>query len=410
VRRAALVASVALASVAGCGREESPPPPSRSKATDNPIFAQGLEEIREDRIWPGLWHLTLVLRDDPSHHGALSGLGIYAYRQGRWDDVPTYLEPLALVRPLVWDEMLALADASLKLNRFAKAESLFVLSGVRRPPNPQVLVALGTARRRQGELDAAAADFRRAADLDPANDEARLSLAEILLDLDRVQEAAAALAVVPDTTAQGARFHLLRARVSAGHDAAVAAVSELEKCLALEPENLDALHLLMQEQRRLGRLDLARDAARRHREALAAMDRRGPALAGQALVQGAIAMERGDEAAALSAWEKGLADDPENTNLHCVLAPLYQKLGRRDDALASFTVLRKAMNGEVPGPLFLATGHELRRRGLSKAAAGQYEIAVNRMPESEEAIYFHALALSETGDWDAAVAAAARLE
>jgi tetratricopeptide (TPR) repeat protein len=418
--RALAACAAACIVLSGCARkepapEEAAPPPAR--ATDDPTFQLALRELRAGRLWPGMWHLTVVLHENPSHHGALSGLGVYAYQQGRWEDVRAYLEPLAVVRPLVHDEMLALADASLKLNRFAAAESLFVAIGTRRPPETGVLLALGTARRSQGALESAAADFRRAIELDPRLDEARLALAEILLDTNRTAEAWTALTPVPDSTAQPARLRLLRARAlermarqDETGDTTKKMIAELEACLELDPDNVDALHLFVQARRRLGDLDGARAAANRHREALAAHDLAATQLAMKALVQGGIAMEQGDEQRALAAWEKGLADEPRNTNLHCALAPLYQKLGRKEDARASFTVLREAMQGAVPGPLFLATGKELRRRGLPKAAVGQFATAVDRMPESEEARYFLALALAETGDWEAAVAAAAPLE
>jgi tetratricopeptide (TPR) repeat protein len=405
----AIVAAVVVA--AGCSRDEPAPPPSadsaeaappRPRATDNPHFARALDEVRADRLWAGLWWMTLTLRDEPSHHGALSGLGVYAYRQGRWEDVPGYLEALAIVRPLVRDELLALADASLKLNHFAKAESLFVAFGRRRPAETGVLVAQGTARRGQGKLELAAADFRRALEIDPALDEARFTLAEILLDSNRPEEAWVALGRTPGDGPGPARLHLLRARVllqqasreDVGGDYRGPAVGptkkgiqELERCLEVEPANVDALYLLVGARRRLGDLEAARDAARRHGEARAALDDRGPALAAKALVQGAIAIESGDTTAALAAWEKGLEDDPDDASLRCVLA-----------------------NDEVPGPLFLATGRELRRLGLPRVAIDQFEVAASRMPESEEAIYFLALANSETGDWEAAIAAAAPFE
>jgi tetratricopeptide (TPR) repeat protein len=423
--RALAACAAAGVILSGCARKEPTPdeaaPPPATHTTDDPRFQRALDELRAGRLWPGMWHLTAVLHEQPSHHGALSGLGIYAYQQGRYEDARTYLEPLAVVRPLLHDEMLALADASLKLNRFTAAESLFVAAGRRRPTETGVLVALGAARRSQGKLDEAAADFRHAIELDPRLDDARFALAEILLDTNRAEEAWIALTPVPDSTAEPARLRLLRARVleqqARKQDPGAAAagttrqvIAELEACLEHDPDNVDALHLLMQARRRIGDLDGARAAANRHREALAARDRAATQHAMRALVQGGIAIEQGDEEAALAAWEKGLVDDPGNANLHCVLAPLYQKLGRKDDARASFGVLRQAMQGAVPGPLFLATGQELRRRGLPKAAVGQFEVALDRMPDSEEARYFLALALAESGDWDAAVAAAAPFE
>jgi tetratricopeptide (TPR) repeat protein len=396
----------------GCAGEETDSPPPASPAEVAARFDRARADLQAGRDWSGLWHLTRILHDDPRHVAALSGLGVLAYRQDRWEDVPTYLEPLAAVRPLEPDELLALADASNRLNRFAAAESLFIEFGRSRPAEAGVLVARGDARRNQGKLEAAAADYRQAIELDPRLDAARFALAGVLLDLNRAAEAKSVLARVPETTtAEPARLHLLRGRAlvhPAGGSDFRKAAEELERCVEIEPDHVEALHLLMMARRELDDLDGARAAARRHREAAG---NTSPAmLAVTALVQGAIAIEAGDVEAALAAWEKGLLEDPENLHLHCVLAPLYQELDRRPEARASFTVLRAAMSGAVPGPLFLATGKELRRRGLVRASVDQFAIAVDRMPESNEAGYFLALARSESGDWDGAIEAAARFE
>lgn len=398
-------------------------------------FARGEAELAAGRPWAGLWQMTRVLHDDPARAGALRHLGLSAYTQGRDDDVPPYLERLAAVRPLDRDELLALADASSRLNRFVAAESLFTLVLGGSPSEAPVWMARAWVRQRQGRFAAAAADYERAVELDPGSPAARTELAAVLLDLNRVDDARRALEPIAAAAASGppppggsspagpagdpaVRAIVLEARVLARTGDPARAAALVEQALERDPENVDALHVLAEARRALGDRPGARDAAVRHR---AALDREKTAplvLALKALVQGAIAAEAGDAAAALTAWEKGLEDDPQNLYLHCVLGPAYQSQGRRDEAHASFTVLRRATGGAAPGPLFLRTGKELRRRGCPATAVTQFDLAVRRtkgddpaaVAAREEAIYFQALALAETGDWNAALLAAAPLE
>jgi tetratricopeptide (TPR) repeat protein len=345
---------------------------------------------------------------------------LQSYTAGYNEDTVFYLERLATVRSLNRQEVVAYADAALRLNQFVAAESLFTSALGMDPENiVPVLMSRAHARLKLGELDDAASDYSRAADLDRHDLLARIRLASVLLDLNRNEEAARVargfISAPRDSftavgRADSTLAFVLAARVEEREEKLEAALELAKKALRTDSESVDALSVLSRIHRKLGNLRSARAFASQHRKILERRTNAPRVLAMQFLVQGAIAAEAGDAEAALVAYKKGLEEDPANLNLHCVLGPLYQSLERRTEARASFTVLRKAMKGAAPGPLFLETGKKLRRRGLRKGAADQFERAVNRMPGSEEAVFFRALALSEMGEWNGAHETAAPLE
>ncbi len=379
-------------------------------------FGLGRAELLGGRTWSGLWHMLRLTHRHPDHAGGWSGLGTTYFRLGEWTDASACLERIPPIRRLAADELRALADACLRSRRVAVAESLFTVALSRDAGDADVLAARAQARRELADLDGAATDLHAALDHRDGGDGARfadqVSLAAVLIDLGRLDEADAVLIPpAPDgTPPDSVRFHVLRAHLLDRSGDPQAALHHLGTALAIDSLDVDALHLAVRVHRKLGDRDQAKEAAARHREGVAVRTFRERADALKALTQGAIAWEAGDPLAAVTAWEKGLADAPDDLSLHCVLAPAYQMRADRTRARASFTVLRHAMGGAAPGPLFLATGSELRRRGLPGLAAEQYGLAVSRMPRDARALFHRARALAELGDWDAAVEAAAPLE
>ncbi len=403
-------------------------------------FGLGQAELLTGRRWAGLWNLLRLTRDVPDHAGAWSTLGIDAYKRNANEDAVAALNRLTETRPLRRNELLALADASRRTDRRAAAESLFTVYLERYGDDPRVLASRADVRSERGDLEGAASDYTAAlayadpADPPPAATPAetpevfllsaddrfarRVDLASTLVDLNRPDEAAAALDLLSPpgkTSMRGSpldsvRLHVVRARVEDQAGDYPEALRHLETALAIDSLDAGAANLAVRMRARTGDREGARDAGRLHRKAVERTNRKQRLEALKALTQGGIAIEAADTLAALGAWRKGLEDAPEDLALHCVLAPLFFQLGDRASARESFTVLRQAMGGAPPGPIFLNTAREMRDRGLPKAAAGQFALAVNRMPGNEEALFEYARCLAETGDWDKALRVAAPLE
>jgi putative thioredoxin len=94
--------------------------------------------------------------------------------------------------------------------------------------------------RESGDLAGAVEALRKAIDLDPANDPARLDLAELLIELKRVDEAQAALAAVQPNVDWDERLANLRAAAAFARAAGSGAgEAELKAKLATNPADLE---------------------------------------------------------------------------------------------------------------------------------------------------------------------------
>jgi len=452
VTRRALAAGLAVV-LGGCAREPAPPSIDVEAALDaaasaraagtpagfvradslyravlasepeQPEARYGLAGLAVDsrRLWTAQWHLLRLLHAQPEHAGALSLLGLIAYSQQRQGDAIPYLESLAEQRALRFDEAVALADACNGSNRFAQAESLFV-SVLERFPESEpareshVREGLGYARWKQGRLEEAAADLSRAAETGGAPSTGLL-LATVLSDLGRPDEAAAAL---PDLTVDEARGQGIlgdyvvlrnRLRLRAGDEEEIrAGVQEVERIAPELPDQVNVPHLLTQMRKHLGDLDGARAASRMHAAAIAAKDRRDDSRAERELLDGAELERAGEAEGALAAYRRGLEVAPDNLNLLCAAGGLLSELGRSDEAREMFARIRALPGGDQLGRVFLMAGADLRRRGLPAAAARRFELAAARLPSDPEPVFLQAIALTEAGDWEAALKVAELLD
>jgi putative thioredoxin len=103
-------------------------------------------------------------------------------------------------------------------------------------PTPSEIERTRAAELRDaGDLAGAVEVLRKAIELDAANDPARLDLAELLIDLKRVEEAEAVLAAVQPNIDWDERLATLRAAVAFARSAGSASEAELKAKLATNP-------------------------------------------------------------------------------------------------------------------------------------------------------------------------------
>lgn len=108
-------------------------------------------------------------------------------------------------------------------------------------PTPSELEHARAAELREaGDLAGAVAALRRALDLDPANDPARLDLAGLLIELKLVDEAEAALSTVQPDIDLDERIATLRAALAFARSAGSGSESELNAQLAQNPADPEA--------------------------------------------------------------------------------------------------------------------------------------------------------------------------
>ncbi len=103
-------------------------------------------------------------------------------------------------------------------------------------PTPSEIERARAAELREaGDLTGAVEALRKAIDLDPANDPARLDLADLLIELKRADEADAVLAAVRPNIDLDERFATLRAALAFARSAGSASEADLKAKLATNP-------------------------------------------------------------------------------------------------------------------------------------------------------------------------------
>ena len=139
--------------------------------------------------------------------------------------------------------------------------------------------------------DRGVAELRAALALDPRDEEARLALAETLLDRGARRDEVEPLLRPDDGAPGGARRHVALARLLSLDGRLDDALEELDRAAAIDPDALDPY-----------------------------------------LMRGEILLARGDEAGAIPAWREALRIDPDQPDVHRKLAAAYERLGRTADA------------------------------------------------------------------------------
>jgi tetratricopeptide (TPR) repeat protein len=140
--------------------------------------------------------------------------------------------------------------------------------------------------------DRGLAELRAALALDPGDEEARLALAETLLDRGARRDEVEPLLRLDDGARDATRRHVALARLLSIDARLDDALEELDRAAALDPDALDPY-----------------------------------------LMRGELLRVRGDEAGAIPAWREALRIDPDQPAVHRKLAAAYAKLGRTADAL-----------------------------------------------------------------------------
>jgi len=261
----------------------------------------------------------------------------------------------------------------------------------RKERDPEVLLALGTARAKAGDLRGAALEFHRAARLAPKDHRPAYNLGNVLLRLKRNDEALAALT----------------------------------KADSLAPGNVDVLVALAIAQRRLGQLRKSRSTLARGARTkggahhfrlqlnlgltleaagqigLAIKAYRRAALARPSDVRAHLHMgvllgrsKKLKEAEA--AFRKAVAARGRNVDARANLGSILLKLGKNAAAARHLEVAVSVQPDD--GPLQMNLGLAYQRSGQHGRAAATYRRAVQLLPSSAEAKLQLGLSLARSGD------------
>ena len=254
----------------------------------------------------------------------------------------------------------------------------------------------------------ALADYRAAAELDPERPRRVLAVAETLVALDRVDEAARLLEDKKTYFDQNAAVRALLAHIQTLRGEHALAVDNFREATLLDPENLrikeelafaqlkverfaDAAETLRELTARdvnAGRDDLTRALARaeaangRHREArdvLSRLTRRNPGSARDWLSLGDVCWKMDDLGGALIAANRAVALEPRRAEGYLLAGLVWQKRARHHEALQMFDAAADVAPNN-PTPVILR-GITLQQSDRVAAAAEAYREALRIAPE-----------------------------
>jgi tetratricopeptide (TPR) repeat protein len=304
-----------------------------------------------------------------------------------------------------------LAEARAALQQGKPEQAIEILESLLSddPENPAALATLGETFLHQGQFDKAEPVLARAASATPGDAGVRIEWAVALARLHRYAEAEKALAgVAPPTAAeQRIAFHRLKASVALGLGNPTSAASEMEKALALRPQDLSitmaaaAAELQAQNWRRV--VSLAQPAFSRTRDAQFGLALLRAQLAMHAEFQrtleelrnlqlpadqefvlrqqtAELLVSHGEFASSIEDLKRASEIEPGHADLVFNLALAEYKAGRLDDALAS---AEKCQQTGDTADLEDLLGDIEEARGDNLAAVRSYEAAVALGPSEE---------------------------
>ncbi|HET6567997.1 MAG TPA: tetratricopeptide repeat protein, partial [Rhodothermales bacterium] len=292
----------------GC-RKQAPPPPPLDPATHQMLMVA--EQALDDQDYA----LALALADSAARRvpGAVETdflKGMIYSRMMRWGEADSLYRRVAERAPDfpgVWNN---LGNNAVWQGAYQKALSDFYKE-VARKPAPIPWASIGRVYQELGVIDSASYAFEQAIELDSTYIPAYLSYAGLLEDGGEFEHALSiterAAALAPESAEVEYMMGSLLARV--GRDSE--AVAYLESVVQTWPWHTESHYKLGQALQRLGRSEESRAVL-------------------------AEAEELWKRQADVTAYQKGVAADPENPYRHAALATAFRMAGRYDEAIHAY--------------------------------------------------------------------------
>jgi arylsulfatase A-like enzyme/Flp pilus assembly protein TadD len=285
-----------------------------------------------------------ALAEDPEIVEAHLLLGNFHRKAGRLDEAAAaYRDALAL-DPENDEALYSLALAYKEEGRLADALAGLERAAALDPKNGRVIWQVADVHMREGRLAEAEKELLRALELDLDRPRFLAKLGECLLEMGRPAEAERRLAdaLAENAELEGAHFHLGLAREELGRTED--AVAAYRQALAVSAEAYRASFNLAKLLSRQGRLD---EAVRLFEQTVEIR----PDFGTGHLYLAKALLDAGDLNRAEEAARRGLAREPEPGTAplgHFVLADVYSRLGRADDAAREAEAGRRLTGGASP--------------------------------------------------------------
>jgi tetratricopeptide (TPR) repeat protein len=291
--------------------------------------------------------------------------------------------------------------APVKWARFCESEGRLdearaILDGVLReaPDSGAAVMARAELALRDRDPALAAGLLEGFLKAEPSNVEAFLLLQRVKLAQGKVDEAIAGYQKVVTAFPKAAQGHYLLALAWLQKGEARKAIAGCERAMELEADHLDALRLMAELHIRAGQPDQALSAVRpylaRHPEDVSLLG-----------VVGAAQGARKDHVQAAATYREMIRKMPTNPRGPYLLGLALRKLGREEEAAASFEAALK-LDPAFLEPLDQVAGLLAARGGRWADGARRIEQQIAVVPESAAHSYLLGTYLSRMRDWEGA--------
>jgi tetratricopeptide (TPR) repeat protein len=315
-------------------------------------------------------HVTLAIsayeratKLSPRAARALAGMGQALFQSGRFSEALARFEAASQIDPEDLAAQVGVAKSKLSLERIEEAAKILAALSAKHPQQPQVALWYGRTLEAAGDLDGANAVYRKAFESGvPPEQRIEIAIALATLQNQRGQAEAAqtTLAKAREQLPRSVLIYRALGELALTQNRPVDAVSELNRALAIDPEDLPARFQLGVALRRNQKYEDATQAF----DAVAAIDKDYPGLA---LERGLIFEGTGKNEDALNAYEAALKKAPTDVNLMLRVGCARVAAGRIPEAEE---ILRKVLSLR---PTSAETNHCL----------GRALLAAQKIPDAE---------------------------
>ncbi|HXW89081.1 MAG TPA: tetratricopeptide repeat protein [Terriglobales bacterium] len=319
----------------------------------------------------GEWRQAVTTR--PDLLDAQTALAAVALRKGDIDALAVIGDQVVNSRPSLPNGYLLRAMAEIKRHRFAEADADLLKARQLAPDTPGPYIQTGNLRVAQGRRKEAETAYGQALKADPSSLEALRGLTDFYL-LEKEPDKALARLDAQTAAANTSGYHYLRAAVFSSQQDLAACQEELQKAIALDKSNFEAIEALAHVEVEHGSADQAIALYQRAIQDNPRSDRLYVSL-------GSLLESRGNLDAAQQSYKQALELRPDNAEAANNLAYLLLKTGANfDRALTLAQQARRAMPNSPNAADTL--GWAYFKRGMFSQAEQLFEEAASKAPDN----------------------------
>ncbi|MFP5262845.1 MAG: tetratricopeptide repeat protein [Blastocatellia bacterium] len=263
--------------------------------------------------------LKEVLRLDPANDDALYRLAWVLLSQGRFDECVSFINDAGQSRPLPAALLVVLGDAHLKKGDVAKAEASYLMALKQQGDNAEALIGSATVSQARGDANAAALYLSRAKDVVAGSPDLLYKFALAAINSRLNAEAMSALKRAIELRPSEPSYHFILGTLWLKKPDLQEAEQAFRQSLKLRPDNPSG-------QMYLGYTLLKQKKFSEAREWLGKSVQKDAGTPESFYYLGLIAQEQAEDEQAIKFFEKAIQLSPDFANAHIALGSTYLKL------------------------------------------------------------------------------------